>query len=72
MEGWKEGGGGGEQAQATCGSERRLSAVAMAARHLQPSEEPSSSLALTAGQQRQVTGSRPPPAPASASRPAGS
>lgn len=31
------GGGGGEQARDTCGSERRRSAVAMAARHLQPS-----------------------------------
>ncbi|KAL6032802.1 hypothetical protein STEG23_008156 [Scotinomys teguina] len=44
----------------------------MAARHLQPSEDPGSSLTLTAGEQRQVTRSRPPPAPASASLPAGS
>lgn len=68
----KERGGGGDQAPATCGSERRLFAIAIAVRHLQPSEKPSSSLAVTAGQQRQVTRSRPPRAPASASRPAGS
>lgn len=68
----KERGGGGDQAPATCGSERRLFAIAIAVRHLQPSEKPSSSLTMTAGQQRQVTRSRPPRAPASANRPAGS
>lgn len=71
-DGRKEGGGGGDQARATCGSERRRSAVAMAVRHLQPSEAPSSSRAVTGGQRRQVTSSRPPRTPASASRPAGS